>query len=159
MTDVTRDAVLMERIRRSHSCRRERRVLGEGGEEGFQLDFRAERICWPFCSNVAETLLCMPQMVCRHWRPGLKRSVRVRSPFRHLPWASAGNVHVGHDHVTPIAWLRACPSAGARRADCGNMPVASDRHPLLLLLLPTSEVAWENLFHYISLDKSILPRT
>jgi hypothetical protein len=63
-TDVTQDLVLMERIRCGHSPRRQRRVLGEGGEEGFQLDFRAKRICWPFRSNMAEALLRMPDVVC-----------------------------------------------------------------------------------------------
>jgi hypothetical protein len=59
----------MERIRGGHSPRRQRRVLGEGGEEGFQLNFRAKRIGWPFRGDTAETLLRMSEVVCcGHWR-------------------------------------------------------------------------------------------
>jgi hypothetical protein len=41
-------------------------MIGEGGEEGFQLEVGAKRVCGPLCGDMPkETLLCMPKMVAR----------------------------------------------------------------------------------------------
>jgi hypothetical protein len=41
-------------------------MIGEGGEEGLQLEVGAKRVCGPLCGDMPkETLLCMPKMVAR----------------------------------------------------------------------------------------------
>ena len=67
-THAVRDAVLVERTRRRHGPGRQRGVVGERGEEGFQLEVRTERVCGPLCGDATKALLRMSQMVVRRRR-------------------------------------------------------------------------------------------
>ena len=62
-TNAVRDLILVERSDRCHGPRGQCGVVGEGGEECFQLEVRAKRVCGPLCGNLPETLLCMPEVV------------------------------------------------------------------------------------------------
>ncbi len=65
-TNAIRDAVPMERAGCRHHPWGQCGMIGEGGEEGLQLEVGAKRVCGPLCGDVPkETLLCMPKMVAR----------------------------------------------------------------------------------------------
>ena len=53
-------------------------MVGEGGEECFQLEVEAKRVCVPLCGDLAQALLRMPEMVLarRHFGRGLQLQFR-----------------------------------------------------------------------------------
>jgi hypothetical protein len=80
-TDAVRDVVLVERTGCRNGPRGQRGVVGERGEEGFQLEVRAKRVCRPLCGDATKTLLGMPEMVVRrHFGLGVKpvKAVQVQ---------------------------------------------------------------------------------
>jgi len=96
---MVRDVVLVERTGCRHGPRGQRGVVGERGEEGFQLEVRTKRVCGPLCGDVAKTLLRMPEMVVRrHFGLGqgsvcgLSGLLRhdAREVYRQVPATAAG---------------------------------------------------------------------
>ena len=126
-THAVRDAVLVERTRRRHGPGRQRGVVGERGEEGFQLEVRTERVCGPLCGDATKALLRMSQMVVRRRR------------HRHFGFGLGSSSDLPGPYVTIITWARQVPATGP----CARLAVSHVNTPLLCccpsLSVPSSD--------------------
>lgn len=110
-------------------------MLGEGGEEGFQLNFGAKRICWPFCGNMAEAPLRMPDMVRRRRRRHWKTIIFFGPPFpvRYGTGMSTWAVRSPDGMARALSFSEDALLPVRAEPERGNVPLAATRSYLLLL--------------------------
>ena len=105
--------VLVERTGCRHSPGGQRGVVGERGEEGFQLEVRAKWVCGPLCGDATKTLLRVSEMVVR--RHGRRGFGLAACPYvTIITWARQMPAKSGP--VCPLRASQPCPREHSFRA-------------------------------------------